>query len=336
MNITQPRILVVGSFVLDQFAVTGVLPELGQTVLGRGYRTSPGGKGANQAVQLARLGARVTMVGKVGRDINGGVLRGACEREGVDVSHVMVDPEEASGCGFIILKEDEDGQRQNCIIVLPGSNMTITREDVAFLRQEIGGYDMVLLQLEIPMEVNRFVVECAHAAGVPVMLNPAPSDSIPPEILQKLTYISPNETEAAALTGGEKLRDANGLDPDRVMSAAAALMRTGAENVIITLGEDGACFAGGGRSFIQPCVSGVTAVDPTAAGDSFVGSFCYAKCIGMPDEAAVIFASHAAAITVSAAGSMPSLPDLAAVKALLESRGLSFEQLCGREDHAED
>lgn len=174
----RPRILVVGSFVKDLIVSASRFPERGETVLGTGFRMATGGKGANQAVEAARVGARVTMVGKVGDDAFGRDLVGACEESGIDCSGVMVDPENPSSVGNVQLQVGEDGSTENRIIVVPGANMTITPEEIAFLETEIGQFDMVLLQLEIPMEINELVAEYASRKGVPVMLNTAPSDHI--------------------------------------------------------------------------------------------------------------------------------------------------------------
>ena len=165
----------VGSFVKDLIVSASRFPERGETVLGTGFRMATGGKGANQAVEAARVGARVTMVGKVGDDAFGRDLVGACEESGIDCSGVMVDLENPSSVGNVQLQVGEDGSTENRIIVVPGANMTITPEEIAFLETEIGQFDMVLLQLEIPMEINELVAEYASRKGVPVMLNTSAS-----------------------------------------------------------------------------------------------------------------------------------------------------------------
>lgn len=323
----KPKILVVGSFVLDQFAVTDVFPEEGQTVLGTYFKTAPGGKGANQAVQIAHLGADVTIVGKVGDDSNGRSLLKACADAGVDIGHVVVDPACPSGCAVVILQNICDGDVRNRIIVLPGTNMRLVSDDVAFLKEGMKQYDMVLMQLEIPMEVNELVAQYAYEAGVPVMLNPAPSADIPDSLFQKLAYISPNETEAAGLTHMSNLRKAGTIDMGACTTCADKLIEKGAKNVLITLGDCGVLFKNRNEFFLKPCAENVSVVDPTAAGDSFVGAFCFAKCMGMQDDDALIFANHTAAITVTGMGAMPSLPSLEDVKAFLHTKGYSFEKM---------
>ena len=170
----KPKILVVGSFNMDLIASAQRAPESGETVIGGAFRTAPGGKGFNQAVQCARLGAEVTMCGKVGKDDFGKTLLAAAESTGIDISRVLTDPEVSTGVAMILL-EEKDGTTHNRITVCPGSNFTITAEEIAWIREEVGGYDMVILQFELPMDVVETVAEWAHETNVPVMVNPAPA-----------------------------------------------------------------------------------------------------------------------------------------------------------------
>lgn len=310
----QPRLLVVGSLVMDLIVSTPRFPEAGETVIGSDFKTAPGGKGVNQAVQAARLGARVSMVGKVGDDAFGRELTDTARAAGVDLTHVMVDKQAPSAIGNVQL-EVKNGTTQNRICVVPGANMTITPADVAFLKEEIGQYDLVILQLEIPMEINELVAGYAFEKGVPVMLNPAPSAPLSAEFLSHLTYISPNEHEAADLTGVK----IQGTDDAR--AAADALRKKGVGRVLITLGSRGALYGDAEQTLVGPCVDGIAVKDPTAAGDSFVAAFCTAICRGLSPEKAVLFANHTASLTVSRMGAMPSLPTLAEVLALMRERG---------------
>lgn len=239
----KPNILIVGSLVLDQIVTTEVFPREGQTVFGKIFSKAPGGKGANQAVQAALLGANVTMVGKLGRDANGEELLAACARAGVHTQYIRYDDTMASGCAVILLEETSAGQTQNRILVIPGTNMTITASDVEFLRTSISEYDMVLLQLEIPMEINKLIASFARAAGVPVMLNSAPSAPLSDELLSGLAFISPNEHEARDLTGISI--DHQGAVPDRAAAEAAAriLRDRGVQNVLITLAMRARCLS---------------------------------------------------------------------------------------------
>ena len=214
-----------------------------------------------------------------------------------------------TGCAAILLEQTARGSK-NRIIVVPGANMAITPEDIAFLKEEISQYDLLMLQLEIPMEINQLAARYAWEQGVPVMLNPAPSAPLSSELLSHVTYLSPNEHEAADLAGCPALRTGNVLDRERIRAAAASLRKRGAENVLITLGDAGAALDNGRELKLSPCVPGVHAVDPTAAGDSFVASFCVGICSGWSAGQALDFANRAAALTVSAMGAMPSLPTM--------------------------
>lgn len=315
----KPRILVVGSFVMDVIATTERIPKAAQTVYGKSFHMAPGGKGANQALQCARLGAEVTMMGCVGGDLFGEKLLETPRNAGVDVSHVLVRQGIASGVGHVTLEVTEH-TAQNRIVVIPGANLTLTAEEVAWIRDEIHTYDMVLLQLEIPLEVNRTVARWAKEASVPVMLNPAPATDLDDELLSLVTYLTPNEQEASMETGLPLSSDENGLRRDDLQKIAAALWAKGVENVIITLGGHGSAVVEDDSIHYIPCVHMDHVADPTAAGDSFVGALSVGLTLGLSREEALAFASHTAAITVSRMGAMPSLPTLAEVIALLKER----------------
>ena len=323
--VDKPKILVVGSFVMDQIGITEAIPCEGQTVLGKSFYKAPGGKGANQAVQAARLGAEVTMVGKLGRDANGEEMIRVCKEAGIDVSYVAYDDEAASGCALIILQEKPGEGTQNRILVIPGTNMLITEEDVAFLKNSISSFDMVILQNEIPMQINLTVAKCAYDAGVPVMLNSAPSTHLPEELYGYLTYISPNETEIEDMTGIHIEHEGENVNLKTARQAADALRAKGVKNVLITLGSAGAFLVTEEGEIYTPCATGIKVVDPTAAGDSFVGAFCVGACLGWSLEKILVFANHTAGITVSGMGAMPSLPTLEIVKKDLKKRGISYE-----------
>ena len=311
----RPRILVVGSFVMDLIVSTPRFPQAGETVLGSDYRTAPGGKGANQAIQAARLGAEVTMVGKVGRDAFGAELLQSAREAGVEVSHVLQTSQCSSAIGNVQLEVTSAGTA-NRIIVVPGANMAITPEDVAFLETDIAQYDLVILQLEIPMEINVLVARYAHAKGVPVMLNSAPSAPLPPQLLANTTYISPNEHEAEDITGVPT------DSPEHLQLALQCLRELGVRCALITLGSRGVAYEGDdGQLMISPALERLDVKDPTAAGDSFVGAFCTAVAAGLPMERVLAFANHTAAITVCRMGAQPSLPRLCEVLALMRSRG---------------
>ena len=315
----KPRILVVGSFVMDLIATTERIPKSAQTVYGKSFHMAPGGKGANQALQCARLGADVTMMGCVGNDLFRDFLLETPRRAGVDVSHVVVRDGIHSGVGHITLEVTEH-TAQNRIVVIPGANQTLTVEEVEWIKDEIASYDMVLLQLEVPLAVNRAVARWAKAAGVPVMLNPAPATDLDDELLSLVTYLTPNEQEASVETGLPLGTDENGPSKEDLKQIAAALWAKGVENIIITLGGAGSAVVKADSIRYIPCVQMPHIADPTAAGDSFVAALSVGLGVGLTQEQALTFASHTAAITVSRMGAMPSLPTLEEVISLLKER----------------
>lgn len=324
----RPKILVVGSFMMDLIASTRRAPQSGETVVGLKFQTAPGGKGANQAVQCARLGAQVTMVGQVGDDAFGRIMTETAASAGVDVSHVSVDLNESSGVGHITLEVSDHGA-QNRITVCPGANFTLSVEDVAWLREEIRNYDMVMMQFELQMEVIETVAQWAKDAGVPVMINPAPAAPMSDRLLACATYLSPNEHEAAILAG-HPIDVSGGVNMEDVALVSRAFQARGVENLIITLGENGSIAAGRSGIHHTQCVKMDHVADPTAAGDSFVAAFCTGLTAGLPQGEALAFASHTAAITVSRMGAMPSLPTVEEVQALMRERnynGFDLSQL---------
>lgn len=315
----KPRILVVGSFVMDVIATTERVPPSGQTVYGREFHMAPGGKGANQALQCARLGADVTMMGCVGDDLFGEKLLEIPRAAGVDLSHVVVREGVTSGVGHVTL-EVTNHTAQNRIIVIPGANVTLTLDEVAWIRDEISSYDIVLLQLEVPLEVNRAVARWAKEAGVPVMLNPAPATELDDELLGLVTYLVPNEQEASTETHLPLGTDENGPLKSDLTTIGAALWNKGVENVVITLGGSGSAVVEADSIHYIPSVQMPHVADPTGAGDSFVGALSVGLSIGLNRDQALAFASHTAAITVSRMGAMPSLPTLDEVILLLNDR----------------
>lgn len=318
----KPKILVVGSLVMDLIYSTSRVPNEGETVNdGLSFASAPGGKGANQAVQAARLGMDVTMVGKLGKDQFGDELLKAIQEAGINTDNMLRDGSCSSAVSNIILEVIPGRKTKNRIIVVPGTNMKLTVEDIEFLKDKISEYDLVLLQLEIPLEVNRKVIEYAYAKGVPVMLNSAPYEHLEDELLSKLTYISPNEHEAYGLTGIKTTREDGGIDLEKVEMAAKILLDKGIKNVIITLGSNGVAYMNKDTFIVKPCVDIVRVVDPTAAGDSFTGAFCSAVCMGLRAEEALDFANYTATLTVSKMGSITSLPNIENVTALMKKDG---------------
>ncbi len=313
-----PKILVVGSLVMDLIVETTRFCQAGETVIGCGFSTAPGGKGANQAVQAARLGAQVTMVGRVGNDDFGKNLISSLEESGVDTQYVFITDDAPSAVGNVQIQKNENGT-ENRIIVVPGANHKLTVQDVEFLKETIKNYDMVILQHEIPKAVNLFVAKIAKENGVPVMLNPAPSDTVPEDLIKCLTFISPNEHEA---------EDIVGIKPEgenSIFEAVKSLHNMGVKNVIITLGKEGCAYSDGKAIIKSPSIPAKKVLDPTAAGDSFIGAFCAAVSAGVEAEKALIFANCTAGITVSRMGAQTSLPYLNEVISSLNEKGFETD-----------
>ncbi|MDF2984770.1 MAG: PfkB domain protein [Eubacterium sp.] len=321
-----PKILVVGSLVMDLIYSTSRVPNEGETVNnGLSFVSAPGGKGANQAVQSARLGVNVTMVGKIGNDVFGEELLKTIHEAGINIDNILRDESCSSAVSSIILEVVPGKKTKNRILVVPGANMELTVNDIEFLKDKISEYDLVILQLEIPLEVNKKVVEYAYDQGIPVMLNSAPYEHLDDDILAKLTYISPNEHEAYSLTGIKLTKDDGGIDIKKVEIAAKILLNKGVKNVIITLGSNGVAFMNKNIFVVKPCVDIVTVVDPTAAGDSFTGAFCSAVCMGMPPEKALDFANYTATLTVSKMGAITSLPTMNEVRDLMKKDNYNYK-----------
>lgn len=326
----KPRILVVGSFMMDLIASAPRVPDLGETVIGTSFQTAGGGKGINQAVQCARLGADVTMAGCVGNDAFGREMLGIAEASDVDVSHVKISDKSSSGVGNIQLQVTSEGV-QNRIMVIPGANYDLTVADLKWIEEEIGNYDIVLLQLELTMDVTEYVARIAAQNGVPVMLNPAPAAELSDELLSNITYLSPNEFEAALLADCSILAVYDGIDEAALKRVVDNLRQRGVDKVIVTLGSNGSAIADSKGIKRIPCVEMDNVADPTAAGDSFVAAFCYGVTSGLTEEQALTLASYTAAITVTRMGAMPSLPRLEEVIDFMRSRGcnvINTEQLC--------
>ena len=314
----KPKILVVGSLVMDLIVTTERFCNAGETVIGNRFATAPGGKGANQAVQAARLGADVTMVGKVGNDDFGKNLINSAKKNGVNTDRIFITEDAPTAVGNVQIRKNKNGT-ENRIIVVPGANFKLTVKDVAFLKEEIGNYDMVILQHEIPQSVNIAVANYAKAKGVPVMLNPAPSAKVPTELISCLSYISPNEHEAADIVEIEPVGD------DAIASAISTIHNMGASNVLITLGKAGCAFSDGQSIIKSQSVDVAPVIDPTAAGDSFIGAFCTAISSGIAPKDALLFANCTAGITVSRMGAQTSLPTFEEVVSVMKKKGFEAE-----------
>ncbi|MGQ9488786.1 MAG: ribokinase [Armatimonadota bacterium] len=297
------RVVVVGSANMDMVVRAPRIPRPGETVVGSQFVMVPGGKGANQAVAAARLGAHVTFVARVGNDLFGDHNLDGYQQEGIDCQFIVRDEEAPSGIALIAV----DAQGQNAIVVAPGANMRLTPEDVQRAEEAIAQADVVLAQLEVPIPTVVRTAELAHRYGKQMILNPAPAPShpLPEELLRHVDILTPNETEAQGIC---KAPDYS--SPEAMGQALRAL---GVPVVIITLGGEGALVqdeSGPRRLPAYPA----QAIDTTAAGDAFAGALAVALAEGKGVEQAVQFAQRAAAISVTRLGAQPSLPYRAEVE----------------------
>jgi len=303
---TGKSVVVVGSSNTDMILRVARVPRPGETLLGGEFSTAPGGKGANQAVAAARAGGRVSFVARLGRDSLGDAALAGFRKEGMGLSHVVRDRGQPSGVALIFVGADGE----NSIGVAGGANQRLSPADVAGARGLISRARVLLVQLETPLRTVEAAARIARAAGVDVILNPAPARPLPGALLRNVSILTPNETEASVLTG---VRVTGAASAAR---AARILMRRGVGTVIVTLGAGGALVATRGGSQVVPGFK-VKAVDTTAAGDVFNGALAVRLAENCPLGAAVRFAHAAAAISVTRRGAQPSIPARAEIDALL-------------------
>jgi ribokinase len=291
------RIIVIGSSNTDMVIKTEKLPAPGETILGGTFLMNPGGKGANQAVAAARLGGKVTFITKRGNDLFGNQAVGLLMREGIDIQHVVKDLDFPSGVALITV----DSTGENSIVVAPGSNANLLIEDIPPEIFETGKFEILLLQLEIPIITVEDSAVRASEHGIKVILNPAPACKLSDNLLKHVWLITPNETEAEAITGKQI------TDIASVEIAAAFIQERGVKNVIITLGETGAFVKAENYTGLIPGIK-VSPVDTTAAGDVFNGALAVAVSEGKDLYDAVVFANKAASISVTRMGAQASAP----------------------------
>ncbi len=301
----QSTILVVGSLNMDQVVRVPRLPTLGETLLGAGsLKLVPGGKGANQAVAMARLGALVTLAGRVGSDPFGDQLLKALSKDGIDTELVLVDKEEASGVAFIFLTPDGD----NAIVVASGANMQVgnDEEQMIQIRAALRHVQALVLQLEIPLPTVQKLIEIGHEAGIRVVLNLAPAQPLHKKLLAQVSVLIVNESEASLLSG----QRVDTLEDAQIVSKV--LHSYGIPTVVITLGARGAILAtddGTGKTrTIYQATPKVQVVDTTAAGDCFVGALTLALAEEQTPEDALRFAVNASALKVTKFGAQSGLP----------------------------
>jgi ribokinase len=304
MSRSQKAIVVVGSINIDLVSKAERIPVSGETVLGNEFKTHLGGKGANQAVAVARLGYPVHMIGKVGSDSFGERLRSGLEHAGVDVSAVGT-VEDSSGVAMIVVSPEGD----NIIVVTPGANSALRPADLDAQVAMIRSAELVLAQLETPMDTIEYLAELCERNQVPLMLDPAPSHALSPPVLRQVSWFTPNETEAAFYAGAKK--------KEPLEQTAEKLLQQGLRGVVLKLGSSGVYLRSPEGLKLHVPAFPVKAVDTTAAGDAFNGAFAVGLARGQSPQESARFGAAAAAVSVTRAGAQPSMPTTAEVDAIL-------------------
>lgn len=301
-------ILVVGSLNMDLVVSVPRHPRPGETLLGGAFHTFPGGKGANQSVAAARLGAPVRMIGRVGTDKFGDTLLATLQADGVDTRFVQQDAQAASGVALITVSADG----QNTIVVAAGANGRLSTADVQAAEDAFADAVVVVLQLEIPLPAVEAAARLGRKHGAAVVLNPAPAQPLSAELLALADYLVPNQSELELLSG----------EPDLERGIRVLLERS-VRNLVVTLGERGARWVSATGSVEVPAFA-VRAVDTVAAGDAFVGAFAAALAEGRPVQDALLRGNAAGALAVTRAGAQPSLPARVELDDFLRERGIKI------------
>lgn len=313
-KLKQASIIVVGSSNTDMVIRTPHLPRPGETVLGGEFLMNPGGKGANQAVAVSRLGGNLTFITKVGNDVFGHQTIQHLASLGITTDFVSISPDHASGVALINV--DEKGE--NCIAVASGANGALTPADIDAAAETIASAGIMLLQLEVPVDTVAHAAALAKSHGVTVVLNPAPAPTqpLPPALLANVDILIPNRTEMEAIAGVPE-----GSDPQQ--TAAILAQQHGVDTVVVTLGSAGALLCDKGECLEIPSFK-VTPVDTTAAGDTFCGALCVALAEGMDIKSAVTFGNLAASVTVTRPGAQQAIPSRNEVQQLAREKALPF------------
>ena len=298
------KIVVIGSLNMDFVVDVKSHPRVGETVLGGSLNLKPGGKGANQAYAAAKLGGDVVMLGAVGDDSFGQRLIQNLGQAGVHTEYIKVLPGVNTGSAFVSVNEKGD----NSIIVIQGANKYVDREYIDSVVHVIADCDIVVFQLEIPLDTVVYAAGLAKSMGKLVILDPAPVQCLPERLLSGLDIIKPNQTELTKLLGKEGVKPKDGLK---------LLQEKGVKNAIVTLGKDGCCFRKENGEFIYFPAFKVKAVDTTGAGDCFTASLAYCLALGFTIEAALKFAQKASAISVTRNGAQDSYPSLKEVEEMI-------------------
>ena len=291
------KIIVIGSSNVDMVVRTSHLPAPGETILGGESFMNQGGKGASHAIAIKRLGGNLIFMAKLGNDVLGRQSVGYFKKEGIDTRYIALDEDSASGVALISV----DDHAENSIVVASGANMLLNEQDVDKMLEEMCEGDILLMQLEIPLQTVEYAARKAFGKGVKVVLNPAPARSLPKELFRHLYMVTPNRIEAEMLTG---IKIANDADVEKVAEEICAM---GVKNVIITLGSKGCLIREEGVSYRIDAFK-VAPVDTTAAGDTFNGALCVGLSEGMDLKQAAVMASKASSIAVTRMGAQSSIP----------------------------
>jgi ribokinase len=305
---SRSGVAILGIFVADLAFRAGRMPGIGETISGSGFKLGPGGKGSNQSVAAARAGAAVTFISRIGKDDFGRIALATWEAEGI-AAQVAESTDEPTGAAFIYVNEKNG---ENAIIVVPGAAAGIGTADVEAAADAIRNAAVFVTQLEQPVAAAKRGLEIARMAGVTTIFNPAPAEPVPDAVFPLCDYVTPNEHEAAALTGVAV------ASVDDARRAGDVFLARGAGAALITLGEKGALLHAKGRSILVPAFDAGAVVETAGAGDAFNGAFAAALARGLEAEEAVRFACAAAGISVTRPGTAPSMPRLAEIEALLE------------------
>ncbi|WCK56290.1 ribokinase [Aneurinibacillus sp. Ricciae_BoGa-3] len=300
-------ITVLGSMTMDLVAKTQRRPIKGETVLGEAFAMVPGGKGANQAVTAAKLGAKTYMVGRLGNDLFRNSILDNLAREGVVTEFIKTDNETATGIAHISV----DALGDNSIIIVPLANANVDELDVNEVEDLISRSALLMLQLEVPLKTVLHATKVAKKHNIPVILNPAPAQSLPDELYAYIDYLTPNETETEILTGIK----ITSIESAKV--AAKELLNRGVRNVVITLGENG-CLLSDGMEFHHVSAQKVEVVDTTAAGDAFNGGMAVGLLKGMSIKEAVTYGGLVGTLAVTKFGAQSSLPSIDEVNNFLK------------------
>ena len=292
------NICVIGSLNMDLVVKVDTMPKGGQTLIGSNFKEVPGGKGANQAVAMARLGGNVSMIGKVGNDGFGQTLLNALKADNVNTDYIGIE-EGPTGVALITV----DKNAENSIVVAPGANFKVAVEDIDNNIEAINNSDIVVVQLETPLETIKYGLKKAKEAGKYTILNPAPAVVLEDEIIKNVDLLTPNETELEILSGVEINNE------DDIKRAAQIMIDKGVKELIVTLGSKGSLYINKERSMFKSAYK-VNAVDTTAAGDSYTGALSVAFANGKNVEEAMDFASKVGALSVMKEGAQSSLPTL--------------------------